>query len=97
MLVPPRPAVSLNPGPVHHQAFVMSHAPTPERVYFDRTLAPLLEEGLFDDSRWTNECRARTRMKVKNRREERHRFRDDEVDPTPAARSPRVSRLQWRL
>lgn len=85
-------------SPPHHQAFSMSHMHAHERAYAERSLDSQIEAGLFDGSRWGNQCRLRAQMKTKARREARHRQHNDWLEEAPAARAPRPtrpSRLQF--
>lgn len=76
-------------GPQRHQAFVMSHTHANERPYFERHAHSAWDDGLFEEIQ--NDRRLRARMKVKNRREERQRFREDwdaEIPVTPRPTKP---------
>ncbi len=77
----------------------MSRTHTHERAYLERQSDTKHQDALFDGSRWGNQRRMRARMKVKLRREERHRQSHDWQDEAPAFHSlpPNPNRISWRV
>jgi len=75
----------------------MSRSHAQERAYQERQHGTSHQDPTFDGKRWGNQRKMRADMKVKLRREERHRERDAWLEEAPPmhALHPNPNRTHW--